>query len=64
MTALIDGLRLVHFPSSTVEEQAFTELMMIEKSVRIVNDGQYIITERQCAHLKDKGIDYKIDKIL
>ena len=63
-TSVIEGMRLVHFPSSKIEEKAFSELMMIEKSVRVVNDGQYIITERQCTHLKEKGIDYKIDKIL
>lgn len=64
MATIVEGMRLVHFPSSDVEEKAFSELMLIEKSVRVVNDGQYIITERQCTHLKEKGIDYKIDKIL
>jgi len=64
MASILEGMRLVHFPSSEVEEQAFSALMMIEKSVHVVNDAQYVITERQCTHLKEKGIDYKIDKIL
>lgn len=64
MSTTMAGMRLVHFASGDAEEEAFSELMMIRKSVRVVNDDQYVITEKECTHLKDKGIDYKIDKIL
>lgn len=64
MQQSITGMRLVSFPSEEVEGSAFSELMLIEKSVRVVNEGQYIITEKQCEHLKSRGIKYNIDKIL
>lgn len=60
----VSGMRLVTFPTEDAEEKAFTELMLIDKSIHVVNDGRYVISERQCTHLKEKGIDYNVEEIL
>lgn len=64
MEQTLTGMRLVSFPSEDTEATALSELLTIEKDVRIVNDSQYIITQKQCEHLHDRGIDYHIDKVL
>ena len=64
MEQVLTGMRLVSFPSEKVEEVALSELLRIDKDVRIVNEAKYIITQKQCEHLKARGIDYKIDKVL
>ncbi|EGG41074.1 Hypothetical protein Nlim_1880 [Candidatus Nitrosarchaeum limnium SFB1] len=60
----LSGMRLVTFPTESAEGQAFSELMLIDKSIHIVNDGKYVISEKQCTHLKEKGIDYNVEETL
>lgn len=64
MAQSLSGMRLVSFPSEEVEEVALAELLRIDRDVHIVNDDKYIITQKQCEHLKTRGIDYRIDKVL
>lgn len=64
MSQSLTGMRLVSFPTEQSEEKALSELLLIEKDVRIVNKNQYIITPKQCEHLHDRKIDYIIDKVL
>jgi len=58
------GLRVVRFKTRETEKSGVKELMMVGKSLRIVNDGQYVISAQECQLLKEKGIEYTIEKRL
>lgn len=61
---ITDGMRIVTFKTPNSEKRGFQELMLIGKSVRVGKDGKYMISARECSHLKDKGIAYHIVKKL
>ncbi len=50
----------IEFPSKDVEENGIAELMSIRDSLKIVQNGQYVITKKECEYLSERNIEHKI----
>ena len=50
----------IQFPNTDVEEKGIAELMAIRDSLKIVQDGQYVITKKECQYLTTKNINHTI----
>jgi hypothetical protein len=49
--------RVIEFTSGN-EAKGFHVLMLSNTPVKVIDKNQYIVSDRQCALLKEKGIDY------
>ncbi len=50
----------IKFPNTDIEERGIAELMLIRDSLKIVQNGQYVITKKECEYLSEKNIEHKI----
>lgn len=53
--------KVIEFVSGN-EAKGFHILMLSKVPVKVIGKNQYIVSDRHCALLKEKGIDYIIKK--